>query len=86
MRWKLATHALVSALHQQPRAVTEKRAASVNWDPSIASSIQDTFTTTKQLITPELGEIGRMSVKHFWRMTKGKVLEGVFGNPLPLPL
>jgi hypothetical protein len=33
---------------------------------------------------PQQRSRGRMSAKHFWRMTQGKVMEGVFGECSPV--
>jgi hypothetical protein len=65
----------------------KKEQLAYNLDPSTASSIQDKryISDNPRSSYPKNWEIiGRMSAKQFWRMTKGKVLEGVFGNPLPV--
>lgn len=65
----------------------KKEQLAYNLDPSTASSIQDKryISDNPSSFYPKNWEIiGRMSAKQFWRMTKGKVLEGVFGNPLPV--
>lgn len=81
-----------SALQLQPCAVTKENREHLlasNLDPWIASPNHDIFYVCYKphiFLSQELGTFGHMSAKNFWKMTTGKVLEGVLGNSHPISL